>query len=140
METKITIKLIFLLLLINISAVAQKKKLKRNQYQMTGKIVNDFKMPGNCGYIGYAIVLEFEINNTSLKNYEDKQIPIIVSCPEFFGENFFEKNKTYTLIFTDRHKKDLGWTIPNINVLKKYNLKKQYSLVDIKTLSDTSVE
>ncbi|NML59307.1 hypothetical protein [Chryseobacterium cheonjiense] len=127
-----TLTLLFLLLFTSISAGAQNKKLKKNQYQITGKIVNDFKMPGNCGYIAYAVVLEFEINDTSLKNYEDKQIPIIVRCPEFFGENFFEKNKTYTLTFTDQYKKDFGWTIPNINILKKYNLKKQYWLIDIK--------
>ncbi|MEA1848475.1 MULTISPECIES: hypothetical protein [unclassified Chryseobacterium] len=129
---KTTIKLIFLLLFINVSAIAQNNKLKKNQYQLTGKIVNDFKLPGNCGYIAYAFVLEFEIIDTSLKNYENKQIPIIVRCPKFFGENFFEKNKTYTLTFTDQYKKNFDWTIPNINVLKKYNLKKQYWLIDIK--------
>lgn len=132
MKTKTTVKFILLLVFISISAIAQNKKPKRNQYQLTGKIVNDFKLPGNCGYIAYAFVLEFEIINTSLKNYENKQIPIIVRCPDFFGENFFEKNKAYTLIFTDKYKKDFGWTISNIPILKSYNLEKEYWLLDIK--------
>ena len=48
-------------------------------------------MPPHCGYIASATLIEFEILESKIRNYNKKSIPIIVRCPEFFGMNFLIK-------------------------------------------------
>lgn len=104
-------------------------KLKANE--LIGRIIKDISMPGNCGYIAFATILEIEILESGLKDYEQKHIPLIVKCPQFFGEKFFNKNDIYKIKISDKSKTDFGWTIPNINELDKYNLTKKLWVTDI---------
>lgn len=108
------------------------KKIENQKYKLTGKVVNDISLPPDCGYIAYATVIEFEIINSNIKNYTDTKIPIIVKCPESYGNHFFEKDKIYTLSLIDKSQTDFGWTITNLNVEKKYNLDKKLWAISIK--------
>lgn len=83
-------------------------------------------------YIAYATIIEFEIINSNLKNYTDKKIPIIVKCPELYGNHFFEKDKIYTLSLINKSQTDFGWTIPNLSIEKKYMLNKKLWATSIK--------
>ncbi|WEK69795.1 MAG: hypothetical protein P0Y62_18545 [Candidatus Chryseobacterium colombiense] len=130
---KIVNKLVFLFTIINSLAFAQNKKIQGNEYEMTGKIINNVSLPPGCGYIAFGIIIEFEIIDTNFKNYTNNQIPIIITCPETYGKDFLKKNKTYKLIFSDKQQNDFGWTISNLGILEKYALKKQFWLITIKS-------
>lgn len=129
---KIVNKLVFLFILISSLTFAQASKIEGGEYEMTGKIINDITLPPGCGIIAFGIIIEFEIIDTNLKNYMNNQIPIIITCPEAYGKNFFKKNKTYKLIFSDKKQTDFSWTISNLSILEKYSFKKQFWLINIK--------
>jgi hypothetical protein len=118
--------------ILGLSLSFSPKKIESRKYLLTGKIVNDVSLPPGCGYIAYATVIEFEIIDSNIKNYTDKKIPIVVKCPEFYGDYFFEKDKIYTLQLIDKSQTDFGWTITNLSVEKKYNLDKRLWAISIK--------
>ncbi|MGH1515893.1 hypothetical protein [Chryseobacterium sp. JK1] len=126
------IYLITCMAVLGLTLSFSQKKNESRKYLLTGKIVNDISLPPGCGYLAQATVIEFEIINSNLKNYPDKNIPIIIQCPEFYGDGFFEKNKTYTLHVMDKSGTDFGWTITNLSVQKKYNLEKKLWAISIK--------
>ncbi|MFP3593706.1 hypothetical protein [Chryseobacterium sp. SIMBA_038] len=124
---------IFILAFILISSdySSQRTRIKGNKYEITGKLVNNVSLTPNCGYIAFATVMEFEIISTTMKNYHDKVIPVIVSCPESYGENFFKLNSIYNLKIADKKQTSFGWTVPNINIAKKYNLEKDLWVTNV---------
>lgn len=126
------IYLLFFILILGNSLSFSSKRIKSRKYELTGKIVNNISLPPNCGYIAYATVIEFEIINSNINNYTDKKIPVIVKCPEFYGDHFFEKDKIYTLNLIDKSQTDFGWSIINIDIEKKYNLDKKLWAISIK--------
>ncbi|MCJ7932719.1 MAG: hypothetical protein MUW56_03545 [Chryseobacterium sp.] len=132
------IYLLFFILILGTSLSFSPKRMESRKYKLTGKIVSDISLPPGCGYIAYATVIEFEIIDSNIKNYIDKTIPIIVKCPEFYGDHFFEKDKIYTLNIINKiniiyaNQTDFGWTIPNISIQNKYNLDKKLWAVSIK--------
>lgn len=109
----------------------EKTKIQGKQYKITGKIINKISLPPDCGYIAFATVMEFEIINSNFKDYTRKSIPIIVCCPEFYEDNFFNKDDIYKITIADEKQTDFGWTIPNIEITEKYQLKKKYWLINI---------
>ncbi|KPH12881.1 hypothetical protein [Chryseobacterium sp. ERMR1:04] len=117
---------IFTLAFILISSAysSQRTRIKGNKYEITGKLINNVSLPPNCGYFAFATVMEFEIISTTMKNYHDKVIPVIVRCPEFYGENFFKSDNIYNLKIADKKQADFSWTVSNINIARKYNLEK----------------
>jgi len=127
-----SIQLVIFIIFLGISLSFSPEKMESKKYKLTGKIVNDIALPPGCGYIAYATVIEFEIIDSNIKNYTDKKIPIIVKCPEFYGDHFFEKNKVYTLNIIDKSQTDFGWTITNLSIEKKYNLDKKLWAISIK--------
>lgn len=126
------IYLLFSMLFLGTSLSFSPKRMESGKYKLTGKIVSDISLPPDCGYVAYATMIEFEIINSNINNYQDKKIPIIVKCPEFYGDLFFEKDKIYTLQLIDKSQTDFGWTITNLNVEKKYNLDKRLWATSIK--------
>ncbi|MFZ4932114.1 hypothetical protein [Chryseobacterium sp. Mn2064] len=128
-NTLVHLSIIFLLI-TSLSFSTRENKVRK--YEITGKIINEVILSPGCGYLAQATVIEFEIINSNLKNYPDKNIPIIIQCPEFYGDCFFEKNKTYTLHVMDKSGTDFGWTITNLSVQKKYNLEKKLWTISIK--------
>lgn len=126
------IYLLFSMLFLGTSLSFSPKRMENGKYKLTGKIVSDIAFPPSCGYIAYATIIEFEIIDSNIKNYTDKKIPIIIKCPEFYGNHFFEKDKVYTLNIIDKSQTDFGWTITNLSLEKKYNLDKRLWAVSIK--------
>lgn len=126
------IYLLFSILFLGTSLSFSPKRMENEKYKLTGKIVSDISLPPDCVYIPYATLIEFEIINSNIKNYTDKKVPIIIKCPEFYGDHFFEKDKIYTLSLIDKSQTDFGWTITNLNLEKKYNLDKRLWAISIK--------
>ncbi|KFE99669.1 hypothetical protein IX39_03115 [Chryseobacterium formosense] len=90
---KVLNKFVFLLVIISSLTFAQINKIKGNEYEMTGKIINDISLPPGCGYVAFGVVVEFEIINTNLKKFTNRRIPIIVTCPESYGKTSLRKIK-----------------------------------------------
>lgn len=102
--------------------------------EIKGKIINEISLTPHCGYIAFATVIEFEIINSDLKNYEKKTIPIIIKCPEFYKENFFDKKSTYRIKITDNSQTEFGWNIPNIKIYEKQKIGKEFWAVSIEKI------
>ncbi|MFA7617246.1 MAG: hypothetical protein WCY16_11765 [Weeksellaceae bacterium] len=109
-------------------------ELKRNENEITGRIINEISLPPHCGNLAFATVFEFEIINSDLLNYNQKSIPLLIKCPEFYGKRFFNKENTYKIKVTDNSQTDFNWTISNLETSKKYNLERDYWVIDIEKL------
>ena len=101
-------------------------KTFENYNEIEGKIINEILLTPHCGYIAFATVIEFEIINSDLKNYEHKSIPIIIKCPEFYKENFFNKKNTYKIKITNNSGTEFGWNIPNLKISENYKLGREF--------------
>ena len=113
---------ILFFLTIGFTAYAQTDTIRGKQYQLTGKIVGKVELTPGCGVFAWGTVIEFELKELIGMSYPNKTIGIIITCPEFYKENFFETGKTYQVVFSDKNQADFGWVIPNKDVLKKYGL------------------
>src|SRR5215211_2080869 len=109
-------------LIIGLNASSQNDSIRGNKFQLTGKIKTKVQMVPHCGTIAWGTVVDFDIIDLSGISYPNKNIGIIVTCPEFYKEGFFEKGKTYQVIFSDKSQADFGWAIPNKDLLKKNGL------------------
>ena len=110
------------------------KGTKGNSLKLLGKIVGEITPTGSCGYIAFATVIEFEILESNIDNYTLKKIPIIIKCPDFFKENYFNKTDTYELTLSNDKEADFRYTITNYVLLKEYNLPMQYWMKSIEKL------
>jgi len=54
--------------------------------------------------------------------YKNRNIGIIVTCPDMYKEGFFKKGKMYEVSFSDTNPADFEWTVGNRNLLKKNGL------------------
>jgi hypothetical protein len=112
---------IIFILLWTVSFQAQNK----DEYILRGKLSNELDPGADCGYLKLATVTEFKIIYFSDKNYKNKNIAIIIPCPELYGENFFKRGKTYDLkvkiIKENSSNRDFDYTIQNTKTLEKYN-------------------
>ncbi|WMI68196.1 hypothetical protein [Mangrovimonas sp. YM274] len=119
-------KIIVILTLVFFSTLAfgQTDSIRGNQYNLNGKIINQISLPPHCGYFAFGTIVEFKIIDYSNPNYKQDSIGVIFTCPEFYGDGFFEVGKTYTLTVADENQADFGWTIPNDFLLSKYTLDK----------------
>ncbi|MFT3705538.1 MAG: hypothetical protein QM802_24425 [Agriterribacter sp.] len=101
---------------------------------MTGKIIGKSEMPPHCGIVAFATVIEFEVIELTGMSYANKRIGIIVTCPEFYKDNFFEKEKTYQVVFSDKNQADFEWAIANEALLKKNKLSFKPYAITVKKL------
>ncbi len=113
------------LLFFSTFGFAQVDSIRGNQFELKGKMINDILFPARCGDVAFAIVIEFEIIEFSDSNYSLDSVPVIFTCPEFYGDDFFELGEVYIVKLADEVQADLGWAIPNASVLLKYNLDKE---------------
>jgi len=104
---------------------AQTDLIRGNQFELEGKIINEISITPHCGTIAWGTVIEFEILIFSNSEYKLDSIGVILTCPEFYDDDFFEIGKTYTLTIADENQADFGWTIPNESILEKYKLDKK---------------
>jgi len=109
-------------LLTAFTAFSQEDSIRGNKFHLTGKLKDKIKMPPHCGIIAWATVIEFDVLEISGMNYSNKSIGIIIPCPTIYADNFFEKGKTYSIVFSDNNQADFGWAIVNKDLLKKNGL------------------
>ncbi|SRR5258706_11750734 len=104
---KQTFTIIFLLI-IGLTAYSQKDSIRGRQFQLTGKLIDTVQMTPLCGYFAFGTVVEFEVMDLVGMIYKNKNIGIIITCPrDLYKEGFFEKGKTYQVVFG--HKSSRLW-------------------------------
>lgn len=111
--------LLILFIAIGLSAYSQADSVRGKQFQLKGKIASAPERTPLCGTIAWASVVNFEIVKIDGMTYGKKNIYIVVTCPEFYKNDFFQVGKTYNVVFSDSNQADFGWTIPNKELLKK---------------------
>ncbi len=108
----------------------QADSIRGNQFELKGKIINRISLTPHCGFFAYGAVIEFEIIEFSDSNYKQDSIAVVFTCPEAYGDGFFEIGKTYTITVSDENKTDFEWTIPNESILSKYKLDKRLWVIE----------
>ncbi|HLP55279.1 MAG TPA: hypothetical protein VK151_09630 [Fluviicola sp.] len=103
-------------------------------YTLTGKIIEPVELTPHCGTIAWGTVIELEIEDYSDPAYTRKTIAVIVTCPEFKGEGFFQLGSRYEFQVSTRNPASFGWSIPNKDKLKKYPFAAELWVIDVKTL------
>lgn len=82
-------------LLSAISIFAKSDSIRGQLFQLTGKMINEISMPPDCGLVAWGTVVEFQIIEFSDTSYKQDSIGVIFTCPEFYGDDFFEIGMTY---------------------------------------------
>ena len=127
--------LIFLtFLLLGLVTFAQTDSIQEKSYLLKGKIINEISLTPGCGYIKYGTVIEFEIVEFAELTYSEKEIGVIIRCPEFYKDNFFETGKLYEMTVSYEIRDSNSWTIPNHKQLEKYNLKSNLWAINMKKI------
>ena len=109
-------------LLCGLFAYGQTDSVRGKQFQLTGKITGQIQLTPHCGTIAWGIVVEFEITNIEGLIYNNKNIGIVITCPEMYAKDFFKNGELYQVMFSDTNQADFGWTIPNKDLLKRNHL------------------
>jgi hypothetical protein len=125
---------ILVFLLIGFSSYSQTDSIVGKKFQLTGRIIEKVQMTPHCGIIAWGTVIEFQIIDLVGLTYPNKNIGVIVTCPEFYKDNFFERGKTYQVVFSDKNQAGFGWTIPNKELLSKNSIPFEPYVVSIKKL------
>lgn len=123
------------LTLAALTGTAQTDTIKGTTFQLKGTIAGEVFLPAHCGIFAMALVVEFGDIAFSDPAYKADQIAVIFSCPEFYGEGFFEKGKTYTMTLADENPAEFGWMITNGHLLKKYPLPKDLWVIEAKKIN-----
>jgi hypothetical protein len=121
-------------LIISLTAFSQSDSVRGKQFHLTGKIAEKVRLTPDCGYIAWGTVIVFQVTELVGISYPNKLIGIIITCPEFYKNNFFEVGKTYSVVFSDKNQADFGWTIPNKDLLKKNRLSFDPYAVEVKKM------
>ena len=109
-------------LIIGFTAYSQKDSIRGKQFHLTGKIIGQVQLTPHCGNTAWGTVIEFAVTELVGMSYTNKNIGIIVTCPEFSGADFFKTGEMYRVIFSDKNQADFGWAVPNKDLLKKNGL------------------
>ena len=114
----------------------QNDSIRGNQFELVGKIIGEVSIPPHCGSFAWGTVVEFEISEFNDSTYQPDSIGVIFTCPEFYGEEFFEVGKAYKVIVADENQANFGWTIPNESILTKYDLDKRLWVLNAIKISE----
>ena len=125
-------------LIFGLSTFSQKDSIRGNKFQLTGKIKTKVQMTPHCGTIAWGTVVEFTIIELNGMTYKNKSIGIIITCPEFYKEGFFEKGQAYQVVFSDKNQADFGWAILNRDLLIKNSLPFAPYAVSVKKIRDAA--
>ena len=127
---------IIIILLTGLVADGQKDSILGKQFQLTGRIKAEVQRPPDCGIFAWGTVVEFEVIKLSGMKYAKKTIGIIITCPELYENISFVKGQTYQIVFSDKNQDPFEWLVPNINLLKNYDLSFEPYAVSVKTVID----
>jgi len=122
------------ILLFGFVTSAQTDSIPEKTYLLKGKIINEKSLTPGCGYIKYGSVIEFIIIEFADITYSEKEIGVIIRCPEFYKDNFFEVGKLYEMTVSYEIIDSNSWTIPNLEQLEKYNLKSKLWAINTKKI------
>ena len=114
--------LILLYLFVACDHDIQTDTVRGRQFQLKGRIVGEVELTAGCGIFAFATVLEFEVIKLKGMTYPNEYIGIVVTCPGDYDKNFFEKGKTYQVVFSDKNQADFDWLISNKQRLEKNGL------------------
>jgi len=103
--------------------IAQSTPIQGNKFKLEGKLISKPKLSPHCGIFAWGTVLEFKIIKYSDKTYTKDSITIIFQCPEFYGDSFFESEKTYSITISNTNEAPFKWLIYNPELLNKYKEK-----------------
>lgn len=99
------------------------------QSEFTGKIVSDIELPPACGIFAFAYVIEIEVIDSP--NFpHSNTVPIIIPCPEFYGEGYFVNGQTYRFKVSDENSAEFEWSIVGEAVLQKHRLEKRLYMIN----------
>src|SRR5205823_6553279 len=113
---------IIVLLLSGLADYGQKDSMCAKKFQLIGKLKEEIGMPPGCGEIAFGTVGEFEVINLTGMLYTDRVIRIIITCPDMYKEKFFEKGRTYHMLFSCTNQADFEWTVANRRLLERNHL------------------
>lgn len=116
---------ITILLLWTTVGFSQTRPVRGQQFELKGKIIGVVALPPDCGTIAWGTVIELEIIKFSKSDYKSNTIGVIVTCPEFYEDDFFQVGQTYIIEVADENQADFGWNVPNESQLDKYKLDKK---------------
>ncbi len=116
---------ITILLLCTTVGFSQTRPVRGQQFDLTGKIIGVVALTPDCGTIAWGTVIEFEIMKFSKSDYKLNTIGVIVTCPEFYKDNFFQVGQIYNIQVADENQADFVWNIPNESQLDKYKVDKK---------------
>jgi len=126
--------IVALFLIIGLTGYSQADSVSGRQLLLTGKIIEKIQLTPHCGTIAWGTVLEFKVINLVGMTYPGKKIGIIITCPELYKDNFFQKGNTCQVVFSDKNQASFEWTIPNRDILKKYGLSFEPYAISIKKI------
>ncbi|NNE58217.1 MAG: hypothetical protein HKN36_08935 [Hellea sp.] len=134
-QIMIRICLIFIFMSVSFIAFSQDEPDQPNRYQLMGEIVSEVAQLPHCGVIAVAMVVEVEILQLSDPLYNYNRIPVIITCPEFHGEHFFEKGEAYSMVLLDQNPAGFEWSIFGWEIYDEYFLDTVYYVETVKKLS-----
>lgn len=125
-----------LLTLTSLLLVRECNETRGQKYELKGHIIREVNMPPHCGVLATAVAVEFDIQQYSDDDYPLDSIAVIFTCPEFYGEAFFEVERTYKITVADENQADFGWSIENYELLDQYPDKKKLWVIQADKLED----
>ena len=94
---------ILLISITGLTTFSQGDSIRGKQFSLKGKIIEKVKLTPDCGIIAWGTVVIFEVIEIVGINYTNKNIGIIITCPELYKANFFKKGKTYQVVFSNEN-------------------------------------
>ncbi|MFT4602789.1 MAG: hypothetical protein ACI857_002976 [Arenicella sp.] len=118
-------------LLLGFSSFSQ---MEGNRYMLSAKLISTPASQVDCGTLAVAQAYEFEVIMSSIDGLEQTVIPVVISCPELKGENFFKVGANYKMEVFDADQS--GYSIFNQDVIDQYNIGTNYWAGDIDRIAD----
>lgn len=103
-------------------------------FTLIAKLEATTMLKTKCGKDNYEYVYQFKAIQFDLEKYNGKIVGVVISCPEKFGENYFQKDteyemkvimqerETYGDLIFDDNSKNVSWN--GLYFLKNDSIKK----------------
>jgi hypothetical protein len=112
----------------------QTDTIRERQFQLKGRIIGEVELTAGCGFVAFGTVIEFDVIKLQGMRYQNNHIGIIITCPRDYDEGFFEKGKTYQIVFSDKNQANFEWIIVNKDLLKKNGLSFDPYAIEVKKM------